>query len=119
MSECAWRLDLAAGILLCAGLLAALAVFSYDPADLSRTVYPPPAEPRNFLGLPGAWLAGELIDAVGVAVYVFLPAWFVFVLLLLRRHWISWSLRLFGWLLLVPTVAVLAQRWDGAVAGAP
>jgi S-DNA-T family DNA segregation ATPase FtsK/SpoIIIE len=108
----AWRLDLAAGILLCAGLLVALAVFSFDPADLPGSVYPPQPAPRNLLGAPGAALAGELVGALGAAVYVWLAAWFVFVVLLvLRKNWLAWSLRLCGWLLLVPTAAVLAQRW--------
>src|ERR1700676_1341906 len=94
----AWRLDLTAAILLCAGLLVALAVFSYDPADLPGSVYPPQAEPRNVLGPAGAWLAGELVGALGVAVYVFLAAWFVGVLLLLqRKKWLAWLLRLTGW----------------------
>jgi S-DNA-T family DNA segregation ATPase FtsK/SpoIIIE len=116
----AWRLDLAAGILLCAGLLVALAVLSYDPADLPGSVYPPQAPPRNVLGAPGAWLAGELVQALGVAVYVWLAGWFVFVvLLLLRKNWVAWSLRLAGWLLLVPAVAVSAQRWGRTVPGSP
>jgi S-DNA-T family DNA segregation ATPase FtsK/SpoIIIE len=95
-------------------------VLSYDPADLPESVYPPQAPPRNVLGAPGAWLAGELVQALGVAVYVWLAAWFVFVvLLLLRKHWLSWSLRLLGWLLLVPAVAVIAQRWGQPVTGWP
>jgi S-DNA-T family DNA segregation ATPase FtsK/SpoIIIE len=116
----AWRLDLAAGILLCAGLLVALAVFSFDPADLPGSVYPQDAEPRNVLGQPGAWIAGELIQALGIAVYAWLAAWFVFVLiLLLRRRWLAWSVRLLGWLLLVPTVAVIAQRCIQPTAASP
>lgn len=90
----AWRLDLAAGILLCTGMLVALAVFSFDPADLPGSVYPADEEPRNILGAPGASIAGELVQTLGVAVYVWLAAWFVFVLLLLlRRRWLAWTLR--------------------------
>ncbi len=116
----AWRLDLAAGILLCTGMLVALAVFSFDPADLPGSVYPADEEPRNILGAPGASIAGELVQTLGVAVYVWLAAWFVFVLLLLlRRRWLAWTLRLLGWLLLVPTAAVIAQRTVPPIAGSP
>src|SRR5207248_3932892 len=46
--------------------------------------------------------------------------WFVLVLLLLvRRRWLRWSLRLAGWLLLVPAVALLAQRWAPPWPGGP
>src|SRR5262249_14106832 len=76
-------------------------------------------EARPLLGPAGAWLARALLGSLGVAVYVFLAGWFVFVLLLLlRRAWLTWILRLFGWLLLVPSTAVLAERlaprWKGA-----
>jgi S-DNA-T family DNA segregation ATPase FtsK/SpoIIIE len=105
-----WRLDAAAFCLLAAGLLVSLAVFSLDPADRPGAVYPPPAAPRNLLGAPGAWLALALNDALGAAVYVFLASWFVLVVLLfLRRSWLRWSLRLTGWLLLIPCAAVLAE----------
>ncbi len=107
----AWRLDLSAGMLLCVGLLVALAVFSHDPADLPGAAYPPRPAPHNVLGAPGASLADALVAALGVAVFVWLGAWFVLVLLLfLRRSWLAWSLRLAGWLLLVPASAVLAER---------
>jgi S-DNA-T family DNA segregation ATPase FtsK/SpoIIIE len=117
----AWRLDLAAGILLCAGLFVALGVFGFDPADLPGSVYPSEDEPRNLLGRPGAWIAGELVQALGIAAYVWLAAWFVFILLLLlRKRWLAWSLRLLGWLLLVPTSAVVAQRcWSQPFPGSP
>jgi S-DNA-T family DNA segregation ATPase FtsK/SpoIIIE len=60
------------------------------------------------------------VSALGLAAYPFLAAWFVAVLLLvLRRAWLTWLLRLAGWLLLVPCTAVLADRWGGAWAGAP
>src|SRR6266852_2641887 len=62
-----WRLDLAAGVLLLAGLLAALAVFSHDPADPpGTTVFPPNEQPSNLLGAAGAFVAHELIETVGV-----------------------------------------------------
>ncbi len=115
-----WRLDAAAFSLLAAGLLVSLAVFSLDPADRPGAVYPPPAAPRNLLGPPGAWLAFALTDALGAAVYVLLASWFVVVVLLfLRRSWLRWSLRLAGWLLLVPCAAVLAQLIGINPDGAP
>jgi S-DNA-T family DNA segregation ATPase FtsK/SpoIIIE len=118
------RLDVAAGGLLLAGLLVAVAVFSHDPADLPGAVYPPNAEPHNLLGVPGAALAAALIDALGAAVHVLLITWLVLVLLLFqRRHWPAWSARLLGWLILVPCAAVLGDAagrcWpEAAPAGA-
>ena len=107
-----WRLDLAATLLLLAGLLVALAVFSYDPADPPGTaVFPPNERPTNLLGAAGACTAHELVGALGLAVHVLLASWFVLVLLLfLRRGLLRWSLRLLGWLLLIPAAAALADR---------
>src|SRR5437764_1026164 len=103
----AWRLDLAASVLLCAGLLVGLAILTQGPAD-------------NVLGPVGARLAQALLLTLGVAVYVWLAAWFVLVLLLfLRRSCLAWSLRLLGWLLLMPSVAVFAQRWGPPQAASP
>src|SRR5262245_48344051 len=108
----AWRLDLAALILFALGAVATVALVSHDPADLPGSVYPPPSETRNLLGQPGAQLAGALLSALGLAAGVWLAAWFVQVVVLLRRRdWLLWSFRLGGWLLLVPLTAVLAQRW--------
>jgi S-DNA-T family DNA segregation ATPase FtsK/SpoIIIE len=105
------RFDLAAGGLLLAGLLVGLCVFSYDPADPpGAAVYPAHKTPTNLLGLPGAWLARLLYETLGVAVYVLLASWFVLVVLLLLRHRVwRWSLRLAGWLLLLPCAAVLGD----------
>jgi S-DNA-T family DNA segregation ATPase FtsK/SpoIIIE len=108
----AWRVDLAAGVLLALGVLTGAALVSYDPADLPGSVYPAHAPPRNLLGLTGAWLARSLIESAGVAAYVWLAGWFVFVAILFRRRdWLVGSLRLGGWLVLVPCIAVLSQRW--------
>src|ERR1700722_12022807 len=105
-----WRLDAAAFCLLAAGLLVSAAVFSLDPADRPGAIFPPPTISHNVLGPTGAWLAFALTDALGVAVYVLLGSWFVLVLLLfLRRSWLRWSLRLAGWLLLIPGSAVVAE----------
>jgi S-DNA-T family DNA segregation ATPase FtsK/SpoIIIE len=107
-----WRLDLASGGLLLAGLLVVLAVCSHDPADLPGPVYPTNPQPHNLLGPVGADLSAGLLVALGSATPVLLGGWFVLVLLLLlRRRWFLWSLRFLGWLLLVPCSAVLAELW--------
>ncbi|MFO0877484.1 MAG: DNA translocase FtsK 4TM domain-containing protein [Gemmataceae bacterium] len=114
--ERAWRLDLSAFLLLVVGLLVAAAVFSHDPG----VVHPPPASAANVLGAPGDWVAGELVRLLGVAVYAWLTAWFVFVLmLLLRRRWWAWAKRFAGWLLVVPLTALLAHRHGEAVRAGP
>ena len=97
-------------------------MFSHDPADLDEGVYPAPSHRRTtFLALPGAWIARALVGGLGAAAYVFLAAWFVLVLLLfLRRGWLTWGLRLVGWLLLTPCAArVLADRFGGDWPGGP
>src|SRR5205823_3068470 len=105
------KFDLAVSTLLLAGLLVALSVFSYDPADPPGTsVYPVNLSPRNLLGPPGAWLASTLHDAFGIAVYVLLCTWFVLVMLLfVRRRRLTWLLRFAGWVLLLPSIAVIGD----------
>jgi S-DNA-T family DNA segregation ATPase FtsK/SpoIIIE len=110
-----WRLDVAAGGLFLLGLLAALAVVSYDPADLDELVQPPNPVPHNLLGRPGAWVGHGLTETLGVAVYALLAGWLALVVLLvLRRGWFAWARRLCGWLLLVPALALLADRYGTA-----
>ncbi len=101
MSErTSWRLDLLAAGLFLAGICAALSVFSHDPNPET-----------NLLGPAGDAVAAALLDTLGVAVYVLLAGWFVLVLmLLLRRDLLTWSLRLAGWLLLVPAAAVTGEH---------
>jgi S-DNA-T family DNA segregation ATPase FtsK/SpoIIIE len=114
-----WRLDLMASGWLGAGLVAALSVFSRDPADPPRpTLFPANAAATNVLGEPGAGLAALLLEALGAAAYVLLAAWFVLVLMLfLRRRWWRWLRRLAGWLLLVPCTAMLADLSAEPVGG--
>src|SRR5262249_57298362 len=74
-----------------------------------------PAGPEsdNLLGPPGAWLAAELFDALGVAVYVLLAGWLVLVLMRLASQRLGlWLVRLVGWLLLLPYAAPAAD-WLG------
>lgn len=115
------RLDLAAMFLLLIGFLVAVSVYSQDPAEAGAdTIYPPRFEASNLLGLPGARLACRLQDALGVAVHVFLAQWFVLVMVLLRRPgWLRGSARLVGWSLLVPCLAVLADRIGPERLGGP
>lgn len=109
------RLDLMALGLFVMGLVVSLAVFSYEPAQRGRSV--------NLLGWPGDWLATELYQTLGSAVYVFLAAWFVLVLfLLMRKSWRTWGRRLAGWMLLLPCTAIIADelgpKWlPGPLAG--
>jgi S-DNA-T family DNA segregation ATPase FtsK/SpoIIIE len=65
-------------------------------------------------------LARSLFASLGLAVYTFLAAWFVFILfIVLRRDWLTWSIRLVGWLVLVPSTAVLAERYGSGWKAAP
>jgi S-DNA-T family DNA segregation ATPase FtsK/SpoIIIE len=116
-----FRLDLVAICLLLAGLLVALSVFSYNPTDApGNCVYPPPSQTANLLGPAGALLAQGLFEALGIAVYVLLASWFVLVVLLLvRRSLSTWTLRLAGWLLLLPCAAVAADVLGPDLPGGP
>jgi DNA segregation ATPase FtsK/SpoIIIE, S-DNA-T family len=110
------RMDFLAWGLLLSGLAVALCVFSYDPP--SGGVYPPPPW-SNLFGPPGAWLAQELFETLGVAVYALLASWFVLVLLLLRENRWAWSFRLAGWLLLLPCATVIADVLGPEILGGP
>jgi S-DNA-T family DNA segregation ATPase FtsK/SpoIIIE len=108
MSDRRYRLDLAAFALLAVGLLVALCVLGNDPQP-AGPVHPRP-EASNPLGPPGAWLAQSLYEALGVTVYLLLASWFVLVVLLfVRRTWLRWAVRLLGWLVLLPTAAVILE----------
>jgi S-DNA-T family DNA segregation ATPase FtsK/SpoIIIE len=116
--------DLAGVILLILGVVVLLAMGTFDPADLPGRVHPVHQSPHNLLGRFGAWLAQGLLDALGVAVGVLLGTWLVLAVLLFRREGRrGWAVRLAGCLLLVPTVAVLADRqrhaWPGWTSTGP
>jgi S-DNA-T family DNA segregation ATPase FtsK/SpoIIIE len=115
----ATRVDFLAWGLLVAGLLMAASVFSHEP---TTSLYPSSAPATNLLGPPGSWLAQQLFDSLGSAVYMLLASWFVLVLMLLGRNRLTWSVRLAGWLLLLPCAAVSADflgpdLLDGPAAG--
>jgi len=101
--------------LLLTGLVLAVAVFSHHPA----VAYPPQSESSNLLGPPGAWLAQQLYETLGSAVQVLLASWFVLVLLLLGSNRLGWTVRLFGWLLLLPCAAVAADFVGSDLLGGP
>lgn len=107
----ALNLDLAAGGLLLSGLVVGLCLLSHDPGrPAPEMIYPSTPAADNLLGPPGAWLAQTIHETLGLAMVPILAGWFVLVLLLfLRRRWLAWSLRLTGWVLLVPGVAVAAD----------
>ncbi|MGH7222192.1 MAG: DNA translocase FtsK 4TM domain-containing protein, partial [Gemmataceae bacterium] len=101
-----WRLYLSALVLLVGGAYLTLSVLDSVSAEKRIAAKP------NRLGSLGGAIAYELRHSLGTAVYVFLGGWFVVVVrLALRRSWLRWSLRSLGWLLLIPTAAVLAERW--------
>jgi S-DNA-T family DNA segregation ATPase FtsK/SpoIIIE len=106
------RVDWTALALLAAGLLVAACVFSYAPA--APTLEQPASGPVvSGLGFAGDLVARPLVEALGISVYTLLAAWFMLVVLLvLRQIWWVWAYRFFGWCLLVPGVAVLAE-WVG------
>ncbi len=111
MSESRLPYDVFAGLMLLAGLLLCLCVLGQDSGGPASS-YPAASGPGNLLGPAGAWVAQVLLDTLGVSVHVLLAAWLVLVLTVFsrRQHW-TWARRLTGWVLLVPTTALLADRW--------
>jgi S-DNA-T family DNA segregation ATPase FtsK/SpoIIIE len=106
-------LDWAAFGFLLAGMLVGASILSDERiAARSVTIYPVHGSSGNLLGEPGAWLAESLYATLGVGVYTLLASWFILVILLfLRKSRLTWLLRLLGWLLLLPCVAVIADHF--------
>jgi S-DNA-T family DNA segregation ATPase FtsK/SpoIIIE len=108
MNERAWRIDLAAVLLLAFGVTALASV------ALHQVDQPHP------LGNLGAQVGGELLMALGLAAYIWVAAWMAgAVTLLLRHRWLTWGLRCAGLFLLVPTSAALAHRLGGSLPTSP
>jgi DNA segregation ATPase FtsK/SpoIIIE, S-DNA-T family len=105
------RSDWIAWAFLGIGLVLTLCIFGHEAptGEIATT-----AQPDNLLGPPGAWLAQELFNALGVSVYVLLTGWLVLVILRLARRQSTrlWFVRLAGWLILLPCAAVAAD-WIG------
>src|SRR6516162_2143315 len=108
----ALRFDVIALVLLAVGLLLAACVLSHNPAKTPDQTFPPEFNSTTLLGAPGAMLAENLFDALGIAVYALLAGWFVLTAtLFLRRDLSRWALRIAGWTIMLPCVAVLADRF--------
>ena len=85
-------------------LLFLVALFSHTPSDLAANSYPPNAQPRNWLGGFGAWLAhgvfflfgggGYLLPLIGIG---FGLSRLVAVLDFFRRHWFPLLLMFLCW----------------------
>jgi S-DNA-T family DNA segregation ATPase FtsK/SpoIIIE len=99
------RMDFLGWGLLLAGLLVAVSVFSHHAV----IAFPPRPESSNLLGPPGAWLAQQLYETLGSAVYVLLASWFALVLVLLGSKRLTLVVRLLGWVLLLPCATVIAD----------
>ncbi|MFL5341797.1 MAG: DNA translocase FtsK 4TM domain-containing protein [Gemmataceae bacterium] len=106
------RLDVVAFVLAAFGLLVAACVVSHDPARVPDATFPPQYSSANLLGAPGAMLAENLFDALGITVFVLLTGWFILTgTLFLRRDLGRWLLCLAGWALLVPCSALAADQF--------
>src|SRR5262245_13492172 len=105
------RWDLVAFILFLAGLLLTVSVVSHNPSQVPAETYPPSASGANLLGAPGAIVAENLFETLGVAVYGLLAAWFILVANLFLQHSISRLFRRFiGWVILIFCAAVITDQ---------
>jgi DNA segregation ATPase FtsK/SpoIIIE, S-DNA-T family len=110
-----FRLDLAACVLLVSGLLTALCIFGHDVAPVRS-----PGAAGHLLGPLGGAVGESLTEALGVAAYSLLAAWFAVVVMLFRRRgWFACLLRLAGWLLLLPCAAILSDLVGPDLIGGP
>jgi hypothetical protein len=111
--------DLVGVLALVTWVAAVTAVLTHDPQDPpTPLVHPAHAQPINAFHLAGAWLSANLLNAFGWSLAALLGAWYVAGwALLLERRTGSWSRRLLGWTLLVPTTALLTHQL--AVASGP
>ncbi len=101
-----FRVEAAGWLLLIGGFFLALCLLSHEPSPRGSSA-------QNMLGVPGDMLASELYAALGYTMYVLLVAWFLLVFMLLIGHgWLRWTGRVIGWLILLPTGAVIAD-WLG------
>ncbi|HEV3146837.1 MAG TPA: DNA translocase FtsK 4TM domain-containing protein [Gemmataceae bacterium] len=105
------RWDLAVLVLFLAGLLVTASILSHHPAQVPDETYPASVNSSNLLGGPGAMLAENLFDALGVAVYAMLAAWFILVGSLFLQQRIGRLLRrMVGWGVLIVCAAIVADQ---------
>jgi S-DNA-T family DNA segregation ATPase FtsK/SpoIIIE len=108
------RLTLAAFTLLALVVLVGVALLGFHSEDYPASFYPPHDSVQNWLGVPGAVVAGALLPTFGYGAVVPLLLVFTLAVLLLRRSsWVSGIGRLLGWALLVPVTCLLAEWGRG------
>jgi S-DNA-T family DNA segregation ATPase FtsK/SpoIIIE len=110
----------AAGLLLTASLVLAIAMASYQPTDPSlNTAAGGP--PRNLFGLPGAWLADLMLSLGGPAAALSLPLMFILGMRLARSepmpHWRRLVAATLGGVVLIDIALALLR--GGAFTGLP
>jgi DNA segregation ATPase FtsK/SpoIIIE-like protein len=95
--------------LLLIGIALAISVVSFDPTT----------EPEHHpFGSPGYWLAQQLFDAWGFALYVICAGWCIGAISLLAwNDFTHWLTRMVGWTLLVPCSAIFADQLRGFISG--
>src|SRR5437588_4509392 len=77
------RLDLAAILVLVAGLIVSLAVLGQDFATGQGSfLHAKSSTESNLLGFPGSWVATRLHRTFGLSAYLLLACWFVAVVML-------------------------------------
>jgi S-DNA-T family DNA segregation ATPase FtsK/SpoIIIE len=85
-------LEVAGIVLLTLSVMSLLALFSFDPGDLSIIKVPPNDPPSNFIGPVGAWFAFLLFMGFGVCAYL-APAAFAYMglICLFKREGRIWT----------------------------
>lgn len=101
-------------LLLTMGVLSLLALFSYDPGDVSALQSPPNNPPANFIGPMGAWAAFLIFMGFGIAGYL-TPLTFAYagLVCLFKRVGRIWTKIVWALVVLLAISALLELNPDG------
>lgn len=111
------RLDLAAGTLFVLLVAVSVALLGFHAED-HPAVGSPADPPGNWLGYPGALVAGAVLPTLGYGAAVLLALGFTLAVALFRRaSWLSTLGRLVGWAALLPAACVMAEWGRDALSG--
>lgn len=124
-----WHRDVLVGVMTLSGVLVALCVFTHPlPGWPGLILTDAPTSSNLPTSWPedgdadtlADWFAANLFLDLGLGIYVWLIGWSVLTLqLLVRAAWLPWTLRAFGWLLLVLASTATAAEIGETHLGGP
>lgn len=107
-----WFLDAFAAGMLLFGFCLGIAILGQDPPFPVQYEFPL-SPSKNPLGEFGTWISKNVHHVFGLGSFLVLGAWFTMVFgLILRNHFFLWTLRFFGWVMLIPSACLLAREYQ-------